>query len=411
MNYTKSLLWQWSATIYVAALSFGLIVYLGRVLGPSQFGILSFVLSIVTIYAIAIDAGYRTVLFREGIRAVSTRENNGEELMPKALGHAVTATILGLFLILVLPFSNKMLYILALLCMFLATIVVFNSSDLKAKANFEMDAKWQVSVRTITAILILGFVSQFESVESYFGAWFLGLGICLFLPMAIALRRMPRLKINKKLWQVGLWFMVIDMATVIYFRSDIIMLRILQPDEKIVGEYAAAYRILEGIILLMAPVAQIAFRALRLEWNDLRKFGKLLLPLFLVTTGVAILIVGVGRLFSEQIVLISFGGSFTGATDLINLLLLSLIFILPNSILTQGAIALNKEKFYGLMALAAMVVNLILNYVLIPEYGASGAAWATLVTEGVLFLGLVIAMIVWIRQPKFNLEKGSATID
>ncbi len=60
-------------------------------------------------------------------------------------------------------------------------------------------------------------------------------------------------------------FLTIDVATVFYFRSDIVLLEYFGNIEGDVGQYSAAYRILEGIILLATPVAMIAFRVLRLH--------------------------------------------------------------------------------------------------------------------------------------------------
>ena len=64
--------------------------------------------------------------------------------------------------------------------------------------------------------------------------------------------------------------------------------------------------------------------------------------------------------------------------------------------MTQGAIALNKEVGYAKIVLSVALLNIGLNLWLIPEFGATGAAWATIVAEGVLCVGLGI--MLWIGQ-------------
>jgi Na+-driven multidrug efflux pump len=75
-----------------------------------------------------------------------------------------------------------------------------------------------------------------------------------------------------------------------------------------------------------------------------------------------------------------------------------MVFILPNYILTQGAIALNKEVGYAKIVVGVALLNIVLNLWLIPEFGAMGAAWATIVAEGVLCIGL--GVMLWIGQKR-----------
>lgn len=53
------------------------------------------------------------------------------------------------------------------------------------------------------------------------------------------------------------------------------------------------------------------------------------------------------------------------------------------TLLTAGG----KLKFLNILALSGAAGNLFLNYLLIPRYGALGAAWATLLTQGLVAVG------------------------
>jgi O-antigen/teichoic acid export membrane protein len=95
-----------------------------------------------------------------------------------------------------------------------------------------------------------------------------------------------------------------------------------------------------------------------------------------------------GIMWGQELMLFVFGGEYREAGELLFWLLLSLLFILPNYILTQGAIAMGREKGYAWGAVGAAVINIVLNLLWIPRFGVLGAAWATIAAEGCLFLGL-----------------------
>jgi len=204
--------------------------------------------------------------------------------------------------------------------------------------------------------------------------------------------RWPRINFSSDLFRDNMVFLTIDVATVFYFRSDIVLLEYYGHIEGDVGQYSAAYRILEGIILLATPVAQLSFRALRLK-TDQQQFFRLLCFLLMIMLFTAILIIAMGMMWGSDLMVYVFGVQYKDAGALLPLLLFSVLFILPNYILTQGSIALNREKGYAKIVVGVAVLNVLLNMWLIPDFGATGAAWATIFAEGVLCLSL--GWMIW----------------
>ncbi|MBT7179453.1 MAG: hypothetical protein HN907_07950, partial [Nitrospina sp.] len=60
-------------------------------------------------------------------------------------------------------------------------------------------------------------------------------------------------------------------------------------------------------------------------------------------------------------------------------------FLLSNLLISSGREIINTWNLVG-----ATILNIILNLILIPQYGAIGAAWSTLFCEGALILVLGI---------------------
>lgn len=179
----------------------------------------------------------------------------------------------------------------------------------------------------------------------------------------------------------------------LYYRIDMVMLEwLVGPRE--VGLYAAAYRFIDVVIVMTASLTAPLFprlssgarerpdearRLLEGAWRPLLALG---LPLSIGTSLLA------GRLIE-----VLFGAGFAESASLLRLLIWGALPLLWGSVINHALIA--SDRVWRLAALYAVstVLNVALNLVLIPRFGASGAAAATLVCEWV-HLGV---LVVWAR--------------
>jgi O-antigen/teichoic acid export membrane protein len=116
-----------------------------------------------------------------------------------------------------------------------------------------------------------------------------------------------------------------------------------------------------------------------------------------------------GYKFGKIFIIKIYGPIFTEAASLTILLLIAIFFILPNYMVTQATVALNKEKIYAIIAITSAGINILCNYFLIPIYGAKGAAYATIATEAVLLL--LLAAVYWIELQKGFIKKKNKHVD
>lgn len=404
MIWIRHLSAQWLATGYVAAVSMALTFGLGRTLGPAGFGEYSYLLTLAALLGIFQDGGFRTLLMRERAAASAHLERAGS-LFSRAIGHALAVT-LGLWaLVWALPFADPVGLSAAVGCLLTGVVAQFVSAHLKGAGRFGREAVWQIASRTLTAVAVgLVLLTPQASPLVVFRAWMLGGILALLLPAVRPLVwRWPRFAFDPAIYRACLAFVAIDFATAIYFRIDVVMLRELTGDEAEVGCYSAAYRLLEAVIFLFTPIAHIAFRHLRIRWQQRNDFNRLLVMLVLAMLAAALSIVGVAYLAAPWIVGLTFGAEYQNAEILLPWLMAALLFVLPNYILTQGAIALNQELYYAVIAFVAALLNVLLNYCLIPGHGGLGAAWATLVTEATL--GFLLVLLLG-KKPKAPIYKA-----
>jgi O-antigen/teichoic acid export membrane protein len=228
-----------------------------------------------------------------------------------------------------------------------------------------------------------------------FIGWITGFLVAIFFQRLIALKNIVLIKPDTQIYRSIAALLTIEIATLIYFKIDIVMLRHLGESLSEVGFYAAASRILEGVISILLPLASVFFRELRLKANDPKNFIRLTMKLIFYAGGLTLVIVPLGILLGDDIIKLCFGSDYQPGSPVITWLLISLFFMIPNIVLTQAALAINWENHYALCAISAALLNIALNYWLIPMYGPTGAAFGTLITEAFLMIFIGSGIASW----------------
>ena len=170
---TKDLGSQWIATGCVGIISIFLTFLYGRVLGPDNFGELSYILTLGSLFAILQDGGFRTLIYRESTS--SSYRLASRNFFSMALSHVALVTLVGFILVLIIPFEKHVIPLLAVVAYGLGTFTSFISSYLKGEGQFQGDAWWQILSRSLTAGFIVIFIIFISpQMEWIFFGWILG---------------------------------------------------------------------------------------------------------------------------------------------------------------------------------------------------------------------------------------------
>lgn len=199
---------------------------------------------------------------------------------------------------------------------------------------------------------------------------------------------------------------LLGVIVLLYFRLDIFMLEAMRGSEA-VGQYALAFRITEALLLLAGAVSASAFPRfveLRRSGSDVelaRAFARVYRSVVVVGA-----VVAVGVSFSAPLLLPRFLPAYTEAAALIAVLGWSTVFMFANIQTADLLVAVGRTRTVTIVAAVNLGVNVAANLLLIPRYGAMGAAIATVVTEGAntgiqaLYvqhrLGIALPWRVWI---------------
>ncbi|MBO9882823.1 polysaccharide biosynthesis C-terminal domain-containing protein [Xanthomonas sp. D-109] len=376
---------QWGAILCVAAVSLGLSVWLARSMQPDGFGRYAYLLNLATLLALAQDAGMRTLVLRERVAPSAGLAAEAAGLPGLARGHLLLATLLLLGVALLLPRGvGGPALAWAVLCFAAVTLSQLVSAQLKGAGHWRREARWQVGARALSGVsIVLAVLLLGARPEVVFAAWAVGL-LSAYALLQRDLHDRPRWRPQAAVYRAAAGFLWIDLATCLYRRSDIVILhRAVSPAE--VGQYAAAYRLFDGVLLLAAPVALLLFRRLRLSRVDPAAARRLQSRALAAAALAGSVLAIAGAVLGSWVVGLLYGQAYRPtAGPLVGWLFAAFVFVLPNYVLTQTAIALERQRCYMVGAGLAAATNLALNLLLAPHYGARGAALATIATEAVL---------------------------
>lgn len=190
----------------------------------------------------------------------------------------------------------------------------------------------------------------------------------------------PNWTVAAELMRRSSWLWVSGIVSVIYLKIDLVMIEAML-GKAATGQYVAVARISE--LWYVIPVTLAAryypemLKTFNHSWQDYllvlrRRAGQF----FLLGCLIAILM----SAGAYWILLWAFGEDYTNATLVLQIHVWAGCFVFVRSLISQHLILTGQEPLSLLSHGLGAVINIALNYLLIPAYGIVGAAWATLVS-------------------------------
>jgi O-antigen/teichoic acid export membrane protein len=110
-------------------------------------------------------------------------------------------------------------------------------------------------------------------------------------------------------------------------------------------------------------------------------------------------------LFAKPIVFILYGKEFLASANILRVAVWYITFSYYGSVRSVWILAENKQKYLFGINVTGAIANIFLNYLLIPNYGAVGAAMASFITQ--FFTNVVIGFVFKpIRRNNYLMIKG-----
>jgi O-antigen/teichoic acid export membrane protein len=360
----------------VKAVQLGTFVVLARMLKAEGFGDLGYVIAVQSFFQFVGDFGVEKIALKETARdPTQARRFVGAAMTLRALLSFGAAGLAAVFLFVAAP-TTRLAWLGALACLTLPLSVAslypaFYQAQLRVgRAAYLTFLQGGVTAGLLLLAVLAPLVApaaQDLRLEIVVGAFALAPLPSLALSAWMARRELrPRLAIDRALWghflrQAGpLGFNTL--CILVTLRADQVILRSFKGAEAL-GHYVAALRFLDAFAIVPTILLLSVFPLLS-------RFGRSA-PILPVALGVTVL--------SEPIVRLLFGTSYLPASRPLAILIWSLVFSYAWMVTFDAVTAAGRQRVLIGISIITTGVNLTLNFLLIPRYGASGAAVATLI--------------------------------
>jgi len=168
-------------------------------------------------------------------------------------------------------------------------------------------------------------------------------------------------------------------ATAVYFINwgDLLVLRLYRPMADI-GTYNLAYQIFKGLVTVTFIVDAYFLPFISQHVRDTNKMKKYLYSKRPKIVLLGIAIVGLIFALAPYILTLVYGETYRGSATILRVLLIALAVILYTGFYNPILNSLKKYRFTQTISILQVLLNLLLDFVLVPRMGMMGAAVATL---------------------------------
>ncbi len=402
-----------------------------RHLGPAGFGIVSFSLSLVLLFATLWTLGLSGLVVRELVRDPSRESELLGTVTTLRLVGGVVALVAAVALTIVLGRDDQTRLAVIILMVGVLGLYTFDGIDYWLQAGVR--SRHAVTARTAGLVVASALNIVLIAVDAPLLAFVAAAALEYALGGAFLVIAYLRLGGRPTHWRyqggvargllVVSWPLILSgVANAINLRADQLMLGVMRgPDD--VGTYAAAARLSEVWYFVPAAIAASVFPAMvRAHAGDRPTFDRWMGHLYDLMVALALPIAIVVSIFAGPLIALLYGPAFAASAPILAIHVWTGPFVFLGAALSRWLIAEDRLRFSLVRHSAGAAVNIGLNLVLIPPYGGIGAAVATLISYtvasfGACFLygplrGQGVAMLVALLLPfRLVISGGRRLVD
>lgn len=419
-NISRNIIYLFFDKVYGAIISLLFLSILTSYLGPELFGVWSYILSFASIAVPLSTAGTNYTIVKKFSLNQNPAEVANQAFLLRLLASITTTIILILAFIVITPKTATQEEIITLTFFLAAMIlnninlsVLYNEYKIKNEKNV-LAKNIGLTIGTGIKILLIynnASISEIAVVTILESLIFFLVGYYLTDLHIVANFSKKVFSDSRKLLSESLPLLFSSVVVIIYLKVDIILLRHFVGIEE-VGYYAAAARISEMLYAAPVAISTVFFPVIMKEINFNKETKRNRIRFYAIVFYLCLFLSISCSLLSPQIIQVIYGSSFYDASQILSLHCVSIIFIGFLTSSSKELIAKNKYKLIFYRDLAGLFSNLLLNFILIPNYGALGAAVSTLISY---FFASVLAnlfykeakqvLVLMLKSPLIILKK------
>lgn len=393
----------------IAANLFGFIsgVILARYLGPGHYGQYSFSVSFCYLFMIISDFGLNDLYIKD------IAANKG--LAPKYIGASFfikpsigVISICFLYLILnILNYSNEIILYTMIFSIHIFFINQINtiSSVFRSYERMEYSAYISliIGVFSLFFVSILSYLNQSLTTIIIFRVivFILVFWIGMYFLRCISIS--PNFNINKKfIFEVikkSFPFLTSGLIHTLYIKIDLIMLSKMKGDVYVGYFTPAANDLFFGLFIIPSTIATVLYPIFSRQYvssvDKMRESINFSIKI-LAVLGAPI---SVGTfILSRQITYTIFGLQYDNSISVLQIIALAILFVFIREPLGYGLASIGKVRILMLANIISLIINIFINFIVIPIYAHVGAALTSVICIFVSFFILFNTLNFYVKN-------------
>jgi len=392
----KNTIWLFAGEIPSRILKLVIVLFATRILGVEGWGTFSYALSFISMFYVFGDIGISTFITRE----ISKKGENQYQFLSASFVLKIILLLLASVIAIIFAphFGNitlgiELVAVLSILS-FSDSFREFAFSINRALERMELEAFikiiMNIIITTLGIILLLNKASPLSLAVAYATGSVIASAIIVIIlkpKLKLPTWKFP-IKTIKIIFNFAWPFIAITLFSTAIANIDSIMLGQMRSTTD-VGFYAAAQRLVYFLTIIPTFIALSAFPAMsKNEGND-ATLKNILEKIMVIVITLGLPIVIGGFILRQEIFTLVFGSTYASGSIVFGVLIFSILALFPNIILSNIIYAKNLQKKFLIASVSGVIASILLNFYLIPKYGATGAAISTTVAQ------LMIMIINW----------------
>lgn len=408
----KNASWIIICKIIQSLINFLIGMITARYLGPSNYGIISYVASVVAFALPIMQLGLNQTLVKEFINAP---EREGQ-ILGTALAINIISGVCSMvgsvaFVLVANPNEPETL----LVCILYSFTLLFQATEM---TQFWFQSKLlskYPSIATLIAYTIVAFYKVYLLVTGKGVVWFSVSNVLDYLIASVILMIIynrigtQKLSINwslgKEMLSRSKYYILPSLMVMIFQHTDRVMIKMMCGTAE-TGIYSAAITCI-GIsgFVFSAVIESARPEILEKKKVDQEQYEKRVIQLYSIITYMSLAQSIFMTVFSGPLIYIMYGEQFSGSVAVLCVAVWYVTFSYFGSVRNVWILGEGIQKYLFGINIIGAVLNILVNFALIPIWGGVGAAVASFITQ--FFTNVVIGFIFPpIRRNNYLMIKG-----
>lgn len=386
--------WQIIGKIVTSVSTFVILGLVARNYGETGVGIYTLALTYLAMFYLLSDFGFNAHVLRKFKILNLKFKIEWQKLFGTRLIWSAVLVFFAIGLLPFLPFNSRE-FSQAVLFGSLAIIgsAVFVTCNLVFQSKLRYDLSvLSSSVGTIISLGLFFYLSSFKYPVSFLllahlVGWIIIAAISIIFVKKFLLSIFPIYNIQytkylfKDSWPIGATLLL----NVVYFRTDAFLVAYFKGVAD-AGIYNIAYSVFQSALVLPTFIMNAYYPMMLKSFKDIRLIG---LGLFLLAALGTILTLVLAPFITHLLT----GEGFSGSSQSLQILSLGFPAYFLSSLLMWVLVSKGKYKTLLIIYTSGLIINLVLNFILIPQTSFYGASVTTVISEYLILLLLLASLL------------------